>query len=104
MCKWAEGFLGEKIYLEKKNKTKNKNQNSGQHGYSGYDVQSTNVGAANKQIKKLRGTQNSKIKDKINLKTIFTKTKAKKVQGVPNMLKMRYVGHITRESKRLDIS
>lgn len=45
----------------------------------------------------LRNILNIRIKDKIGLKEIFWKTKAKCVLGIAEVLKMRYAGHIMRE-------
>lgn len=61
-----------------------------------------------KQIRKLQSIHNSmlrniigiRIRDKVNLKEIFQKTKAKRVSWIAKLLKIRYAGHIIREPKQ----
>ena len=58
-------------------------------------------------MKKLQVTQNSmlrsilgiRVKDKVSLDKTYSKTKAKRVWGVPKTLKLLYAGHIAREHK-----
>jgi len=54
---------------------------------------------ASRYTKFLVETQNLgiRIKDKVILKEIFRKTKAKRVSGITKMLKIGYVGYIIRE-------
>ena len=59
-------------------------------------------------MKKLQVTQNSmprnilriRVKDKVSLDQIYSKTKAKKIWGIVKTLKMRYAGHIVRGNKQ----
>ena len=62
----------------------------------------------NKQIQKLQTTQNSMLRyilgirtiDKVKIQKIFQKTKAKKVWVVAKTLKLRFAGHVIRDSSK----
>ena len=60
-----------------------------------------------KQMKKIQVTQNSmirsilgiRLKDKVSIKTLFDKSKAKKVWAIAKSLKFKYAGHLIRGNK-----
>ena len=48
----------------------------------------------------LRSILGIRLKDKTSLVDIYKKTKAKRVRGVAELLKLRYAGHVVRESRQ----
>ena len=92
--------------MEKSNESKVQNKNFWKYSNTRYDIWGSNLGNNQQTDQKLQTTQNAMLryilgistKDKINLQKIFLKTKAKNVWGVANLQKLKYAGHVIRDS------